>query len=98
MEEIFLPSYAPVLMESTRTLGYSVESAIVDLLHDSISANAANIGSGYGPWADPCLSILDNGQGVLPDKMTAAMRVLNLCRIWLKETKFCRLVAFLNKS
>jgi hypothetical protein len=74
MEEIFLPPYAPVLMESTRALGYSLESAIADLLDNSISANATNVDIEYRPWDDPYLSILDNGQGMLPDEITAAMR------------------------
>jgi hypothetical protein len=74
MEEILLPPYAPVLMESTRALGYSLESAIADLLDNSISASANNIDIQYRPWDNPYLYILDNGRGMLPDEITAAMR------------------------
>ncbi|RAL68864.1 hypothetical protein C1G86_1608 [Dehalococcoides mccartyi] len=74
MEGIILPPYAPVLMESTRALGYSLESAVADLLDNSISANATNIEIEYRPWDDPYLYIIDNGDGMLPDEITAAMR------------------------
>lgn len=74
MEEIFLPPYAPVLMESTRALGYSLESAVADLLDNSISANATKIDIEFRPWENPYLYIFDNGQGMLPDEITAAMR------------------------
>jgi hypothetical protein len=55
MEEIILPPYAPVLMESTRALGYSLESAVADLLDNSVSANATNIDIEYRPWDNPYL-------------------------------------------
>lgn len=74
MEEIILPPYAPVLMESTRALGYSLESAVADLLDNSISADATNIEIEYRPWDDPYLYFLDNGHGMLPDETTQAMR------------------------
>jgi hypothetical protein len=61
-------------MESTRALGYSLESAVADLLDNSISANATNIEIEYRPWDDPYLYIIDNGDGMLPDEITAAMR------------------------
>jgi hypothetical protein len=72
--ENFSPPYAPVLMESTRALGYSLESAIADLLDNNISANATNVDIEYRPWDDSYLFILDNSQGMRPDEMTAAMR------------------------
>ena len=74
MQEILLPPYAPVLMESTRALGYSLESAVADLLDNSISADSTNIEIQYRPWDNPYLYILDNGGGMLPDEITAAMR------------------------
>ena len=74
MQEILLPPYAPVLMESTRALGYSLASAIADLLDNSISADAKNIDIQYRPWDNPYLYILDDGHGMLSDEITAAMR------------------------
>ena len=74
MQEILLPPYAPVIMESTRALGYSLETAVADLLDNSISADSTNIDIEYRPWDNPYLYILDNGGGMLPDEITAAMR------------------------
>ena len=34
------PPYAPTLMESTRAIGYLIESAIADIIDNSIAANA----------------------------------------------------------
>jgi len=61
-------------MESTRALGYSLASAIADLLDNSISADAKNIDIQYRPWDNPYLYILDDGHGMLSDEITAAMR------------------------
>ena len=38
-KEIILP-YAPILVESTRSIGYSFESALADIIDNSISKNA----------------------------------------------------------
>ena len=35
--------YAPALVESMRSLGYSFESAIADIVDNSISANAKKV-------------------------------------------------------
>lgn len=74
MIEIDLPPYAPVLMESTRALGYSLEAAIADLLDNSISAAATEIKVEFWPLEDPYLIIVDNGNGMLPDEITQAMQ------------------------
>ena len=37
------PPFAPVLMESTRAMGYSLESAIANIIDNSIAANASNL-------------------------------------------------------
>ena len=41
--DIDCPPYAPVLMESTRAIGYSIESAIADIIDNSIAASASTI-------------------------------------------------------
>lgn len=74
MKEIDLPPYAPVLMESTRALGYSLEAAIADLLDNSISAGATEIRIEFWPLEDPYLIIIDNGNGMAPDEITKAMQ------------------------
>ena len=42
MKILDMPPFAPVLMESTRAMGYSLESAIADIIDNSIAANASN--------------------------------------------------------
>lgn len=69
-----MPPFAPVLMESTRALGYSVGSAIADLLDNSISADATKISIGFPPSGELYLSILDNGRGMTSDELNTAMR------------------------
>ena len=43
MRTIDMPPYAPILMESTRSIGYSVEAAIADVIDNSIAAFATNV-------------------------------------------------------
>ena len=38
-----LPPYAPTLIESTRAIGYSLETAVADIIDNSIAANAKDV-------------------------------------------------------
>lgn len=38
LKDIDCPPFAPVLMESTRAIGYSMESAVADIIDNSIAA------------------------------------------------------------
>lgn len=69
------PPSAACLSASMRDLGYSLETAIADLIDNSISAGANTIDlvcevSGK----HPVLVILDNGRGMAEDELLAAMR------------------------
>ena len=66
--------FAPSLIESMRSLGYSFPSAIADLIDNSISAHATNIDIYSDPGVDPFLIILDNGDGMSRDEIYEAMR------------------------
>jgi hypothetical protein len=63
------------LIEALRSLGYSVETAIADLLDNSISANARNIEVGF-TWngQDSCISVIDDGNGMTLKALVEAMR------------------------
>ena len=74
MREIDLPPYAPVLMESTRALGYSLEAAVADLLDNSVSAGATEINIQFWALDDPYMFFLDNGHGMSSDDATRAMQ------------------------
>lgn len=72
--DIECPPYAPVLMESTRAIGYSMESAIADIIDNSISAMATDINIFFDTLSKPYIAILDNGIGMTSDKLTESMR------------------------
>ncbi len=74
MKTINLPPYAPVLMESTRAIGYSLEAAIADIIDNSIGARATRIEIDFFPIGDSYISIFDNGEGMDGDAITSAMR------------------------
>lgn len=74
LADINCPPYAPVLMESTRAIGYSIESAVADILDNSIAAKAKNIFIYYNCHPQPYVAIIDDGSGMNGDKLTEAMR------------------------
>ena len=66
--------FAPALIESMRSLGYSFESAIADLIDNSISANAKNINLYMEPSDNPYLIVFDDGNGMNENEIEEAMR------------------------
>lgn len=74
MPDIECPPYAPVLMESTRAIGYSIESAIADIIDNSISASATKIEIFYNIIPHPYIAILDNGNAMNSNEITESMR------------------------
>jgi hypothetical protein len=71
--EVLIP-FAPVLMESTRSIGYTFESAIADIIDNSISGKAKNIKIIFDTLSDPILSIIDDGIGMNESELIQAMR------------------------
>lgn len=74
-QKILRPSAAR-LLESMRDIGYSFESALADIVDNSISAGASriDIANDIHPESGPYLSVLDDGQGMSPDELTQAMQ------------------------
>jgi len=69
------PPFAPVLMESTRAMGYSLESAVADIIDNSVTAGSTNINIRFSPYdIIPYVSILDNGTGMNNEEIDDAMR------------------------
>lgn len=66
--------YAPLLIESMRSLGYSFDTAIADLIDNSVSAKAKNIDILLDPSDDPQLIIFDNGLGMDATTLEEALR------------------------
>lgn len=74
MKTISLPPYAPILMESTRAIGYSIEAAIADIIDNSISAKASKINIDFFPIGEAYIAVLDDGIGMSSDELTLAMQ------------------------
>ncbi|MBU5470559.1 ATP-binding protein [Falcatimonas sp. MSJ-15] len=66
--------FAPTLIESMRSIGYSFSSAVADLLDNSIGARATRIDIVSEPSENPSLIIIDNGCGMSDKKLYEAMR------------------------
>lgn len=64
---------ASALMESTRSIGYNFNSAIADIIDNSIAKKARNVWI-YSPPDKIQVSILDDGQGMSRDTLIEAMR------------------------
>ena len=69
-----MPPAASDLLESMRALGYSFESAVADLVDNSLSAESRAIDIRFSPFDEPFVAILDDGTGMLPSVLTSAMR------------------------
>ena len=67
---------ASTLMGSLRSMGYSFESAVADVVDNSISAHAQNIRILFptNPMDELALGILDDGDGMTADVLFEAMR------------------------
>jgi hypothetical protein len=66
---------ADILMNSMRSIGYSFEVAIADLIDNSISASATFVDVLFPPSSDKIhIAILDNGLGMTFDELVEAMR------------------------
>lgn len=63
-----------VFLSSLRDIGYSFETALADLVDNSISASAANVYLYALPSID-MLAILDDGQGMSDSSLIEAMRL-----------------------
>lgn len=71
--KIVLPE-APILVESTRSIGYSFEAAVADIIDNSISADASEIYINFQSAGNPYLCIIDNGMGMTLEELEQAMR------------------------
>lgn len=74
MESISLPPSAAALMESTRSIGYSLEAAVADIIDNSIAANAEAVEVNFFPVNSPYIAIADNGIGMTMEDLTSAMQ------------------------
>lgn len=72
--EILLPPRAEVLLESMRAIGYSFETALADIIDNSISAEATAVQVRFSPYDFPYVAVVDNGAGMSAEGLISAMR------------------------
>lgn len=64
------------LMESMRAVGYSLPTALADVIDNSISASSTNINIFYSAATDePYVAVLDDGSGMSPTDARTAMQL-----------------------
>lgn len=74
MKTVLLPPYAPTLIESTRAIGYTLESAIADIVDNSVSASASCVNIFFFPVNESYIAVLDDGIGMTATELETAMR------------------------
>ena len=74
MKEVQHPPDAASLLESMRSIGYTLESALSDLIDNSISAKAKNIRIEFRVSPTPYVAIMDDGVGMSNELLLNAMR------------------------
>lgn len=75
MKYIYNPPSASILMNSLRSIGYTFEAAIADIIDNSLSAKAKNIWLEYPPTSENIyIAILDDGIGMGQTTLLEAMK------------------------
>lgn len=65
----------PALLESMRSIGYTVESAVADVIDNSVAAGAHNVGIYFSADEQFQISIVDDGSGMFREEAVTAMRL-----------------------
>lgn len=75
MEPIRLEPEPRILIESLRDIGYSFNSALADIIDNSITAGARNISVLALPCDDFRIAIIDDGEGLNGNNLLRAMKL-----------------------
>ena len=65
----------PQLMESMRAVGYTLETAVADVIDNSITARASFVDVVFAGSPSPWIAILDDGVGMGKPELQQAMRL-----------------------
>lgn len=74
MREIPLPPNAPALLASLRAIGYSFDSALADIIDNSLAGDATRVDVWFPPISPLFIAIVDDGVGMSMDGLIAAMQ------------------------
>lgn len=71
----YAPPNPASLAQSLRAFGYNIRTAVADLIDNSITAGALNIGVEF-EWnnGNPWIAVVDDGKGMTPAELLDAMR------------------------
>ena len=74
-KNINLSPHPAALIESLRSIGYTAETALADIIDNSITANASRVSIQFR-WkeAESWIAIVDDGSGMSAEELTNAMR------------------------
>ena len=75
MKQRELPPYAPSLTETMRDIGYSLETAVADIVDNSLAANSGRVDIIFD-FEDGAssLAIIDDGEGMSGEELVIAMQ------------------------
>lgn len=65
----------PQLMESMRAVGYTLETAIADIIDNAITAGGHQVDLRFTATPEPRIAIIDNGSGMDSDTLLRAMQL-----------------------
>lgn len=65
----------PQLMESMRAVGYTLETAVADIIDNSITAGADRVDVRFTTIPEPRIAIVDNGPGMDQEALSLAMKL-----------------------
>lgn len=65
----------PQLMESLRSVGYTLETAIADIIDNSIAAGGNQVDVKFAAEPEPRIAVIDNGSGMDRATLLQAMRL-----------------------
>lgn len=74
-ESRLVPPRASSLVESMRDVGYSLDSALADIIDNSISAGAKTVRMFASASSPRRLAVVDDGRGLTEDELVEAMRL-----------------------
>jgi hypothetical protein len=65
----------PQLLESMRAVGYTLETAVADIIDNSITADSDQVDVRFTADPEPRIAIIDNGSGMNHETLLQAMRL-----------------------
>ena len=74
MENRIVSPDAAILVESTRSIGYSFEAALADIIDNSVAKDARNIYVSFDSNEPRYIAIVDDGLGMDLDELINAMK------------------------